>query len=206
MRRLYILVLRFFNFIIPPVGWRMKVAVLTGIFAGMAGYGFYVANATSYLSDEPDACINCHVMYPQYTTWRNSSHASVANCNDCHVPQDLMVRKYYFKAADGLRHSTIFTLRTEPQAIRIKQAGINVVQENCKRCHSDLVNMIELVTVTGDNSEEGQGHLCWDCHTETPHGKMSSLSSTPGSIIPDKSPNVPEWLVDEIKKNKDNPN
>lgn len=192
--------------IIPPYQWRMRVTIILGIFAGLGIYAFYVANATSYLSDEPNACINCHVMYPQYTTWRNSSHANVTNCNDCHVPQDLLVRKYFFKAADGLRHSTIFTLRTEPQAIRIKQAGIGVVQENCISCHIDMVDMIKLVEVTGKNNLKGEGHLCWDCHTETPHGKMSSLSSTPGSLIPTKSKNIPEWLQEQIKKSKSSTN
>ena len=32
---------------------------------------------------------------------------------DGHVPHDSFIRKYYFKASDGLRHATIFTLRKE---------------------------------------------------------------------------------------------
>jgi cytochrome c nitrite reductase small subunit len=70
-------------------------------------YGADISEAASYLSDDPEACINCHIMIPQYATWRHSSHGRDTVCNDCHVPQDSVFAKYYFKAKDGLRHSAI---------------------------------------------------------------------------------------------------
>lgn len=133
-------------------------------------------------------------MYPQYATWMHSSHKEAASCNDCHVPHDNVFRTYYFKAMDGLRHATIFTARAEPQVIQIKKAGINVVQENCIRCHKQLVDMVSVVHVTGDNHRTGTGFRCWDCHRETPHGTVNSLAATPHSLVPRLESVIPAWM------------
>jgi cytochrome c nitrite reductase small subunit len=170
---------RLLHFVIPPRYWRLPVIVVLAIVVGMGILIIHISNAPSYLSNAPETCINCHVMYPQYATWAHSSHREVANCNDCHVPQDNVFRTYAFKAMDGLRHSSVFTMRAEPQVIRIKQAGINVVQENCIRCHLNMVDMISIIEVTGKNHMEGQGKRCWDCHRNVPHGEVRSLASTP---------------------------
>ncbi len=106
------------------------MVIATGIFLGMGIFIIYISRAHSYLSDKPETCINCHIMAPQYATWNHSSHREWTNCNDCHVPHDYIINKYYFKAKDGLRHATIFTLRKEPQVIFIKEEGKNVVQQN----------------------------------------------------------------------------
>ena len=172
----------------------MPAIFVSAAFVGIALWIFYVSNATSYFSDKPETCINCHVMYSQYASWQHSSHFRVANCNDCHVPHTNPLRKYLFKANDGLRHSLWFTMHWEPQAIRIKDAGINVVQENCIRCHGNLVDMVSIVEVTGDNQKEGKGKLCWDCHRETPHGTVGSLSSAPNALVPVLESPVPEWI------------
>ena len=104
---------RLIRLLIPPPRWRMPVAVVSGVLVGLAIFTFQMSNAHSYLSDDPETCVNCHVMYPQYSTWFHSSHREVAHCNDCHVPHDNVFHKYYFKAQDGMRHATIFTLRNE---------------------------------------------------------------------------------------------
>ena len=60
--------------LLPPPGWKTPVIILLGIIAGLALHIFYVSNAVSYLSNDPETCINCHVMYPQYATWERGSH------------------------------------------------------------------------------------------------------------------------------------
>ena len=159
---------------------------------------FLIGNATSYLSDKPETCVNCHVMNPQYATWERSSHGRVTVCNDCHVPQDNIVSKYFFKASDGLRHSFMFTFRLEPQVIQIKQAGKNAVQKNCIRCHSNAIHPISVRAISNQNiQEEGDGY-CWDCHREVPHGRVNSLSSTPYARMPGLSKPVPEWIENSL--------
>ncbi|MGB9663577.1 MAG: cytochrome c nitrite reductase small subunit [Ignavibacteria bacterium] len=182
------------DFVVPPQNWIVAVSFVGGIFIGLAFLVLYISNAPSYLSDKPEACINCHVMTPQYITWRNSSHARVATCNDCLVPQDNFVRKLYFKASDGLRHSTVFTFRMEPQVIQIKDAGKKVVQGNCIRCHQNLINQTELIKVSYTKFTHSKDKLCWDCHRETPHGRVNSLASTPYARVPKLYPILPEWL------------
>jgi cytochrome c nitrite reductase small subunit len=185
--------------LMPPQGWKLSVVISLGVLAGLSATAFHISNASSYLSDDPRACINCHVMYPQYASWQHSSHRERANCNDCHVPHDNFIRKYYFKAADGRRHATIFTLRMEPQVIRIKEAGKAVVQENCIRCHINQINHVTAVQVTGKNYKEGKGHLCWDCHREVPHGRVSSQASTPNAIVPSLPKPAPDWFMKLIE-------
>jgi len=191
---------KFFLNLIPPPRWRLPVIILLGIITGLGLMVVKISNAASYMSDNPDTCINCHVMSTQYATWQRSSHARVATCNDCHVPQDNFVRKYLFKAMDGMRHSYMFTFRLEPQVIKIKNAGLNVVQENCIRCHNTLINTNSIVAVTGNMALHGEGRLCWDCHRETPHGRVKSLSAVPLAKTPDVPPAVPKWIDEIINK------
>lgn len=173
----------------PPGRWKVPVIIISGVLTGLVLLVMYIGNATSYLSDKPETCINCHVMYPQYSSWQHSSHGRFATCNDCHVPQTNIVEKYLFKASDGLRHSTMFTFRLEPQVIRIKEAGADVVQKNCMRCHEKFIDRTSLY-----HGKESLEKKCWTCHEETPHGTVSSLSSFPATRVPQLNPVVPDWI------------
>ncbi len=192
----------FFNKIKPPKGWRTVVTISVGVIFGLAFYIFYISNAASYLSDDPETCVNCHVMNPQYATWFHSSHRERANCNDCHVPHDNVFNKYFFKAKDGLRHATMFTLRQEPQVIFIKEEGAEVVQDNCIRCHNNVItdNKMLSKTKTFDHFRT-DGRKCWECHREVPHGRVNSLSSVPNAQIPKVKKQVPEWILNITKSN-----
>lgn len=192
----------FLKAILPPERWQLAVALAAGILFGIAIYILYISNAVSYMSDDPKTCINCHVMNSQYASWFHSSHREKASCNDCHVPQDNILNKYFFKAKDGLRHATMFTLRMEPQVITIKDEGAEVVQDNCIRCHNDLItdNKILSKTKTFDHFRT-DGRKCWECHREVPHGRVNSLSSAPNGIIPDVKKPIPDWINKFVKSN-----
>lgn len=187
----------------PPPNWRVPVLLSTGILAGLFFFILHIGRATSYLSDNPEACVNCHVMTPQYATWERSSHARVTVCNDCHVPHDNIISKYFFKASDGLRHSFMFTFRLEPQVIQIKQAGKNAVQKNCIRCHTEVIHPVSIRAISNQKIQEDGDGYCWDCHREVPHGRVNSLSSTPYARVPVLTSPVPEWIESSLglKKN-----
>ena len=187
--------------LIPPQKWMLPVTVVLGVFVGLVIYIFNVSNAVSYLSDDPETCINCHVMVPQYATWNHSSHRENATCNDCHVPHDNVFNKYFFKAKDGMRHATIFTLRQEPQVIFIKEEGKQVVHDNCVRCHNELLNDSKLITQTNFELHSKTERECWECHREVPHGRVNSLSSTPYARILAEGSVVPDWLKENINQN-----
>lgn len=180
--------------ILPPPNWRLPVIILAGAFAGLTAYALIVSNAVSYMSDSPETCVNCHVMAPQYATWFHSSHREHATCNDCHVPQTNVVEHYYFKAKDGLRHATIFTLRTEPDVIIMHEPGRRVVQSNCQRCHDDLNHQVVAGHTSFEESKQGQGPVCWDCHRDVPHGTVRNAGSVPDGFVPLPDSPMPEWL------------
>ena len=182
------------KYFLPPPEWQLPVLILLGILVGTGAFIFRTSRAHSYLSDKPETCMNCHIMAPQFATWSHSSHREKTNCNDCHVPHDNFFRKYFFKAKDGMRHATIFTLRAEPQVIFIKEAGIEVVQENCIRCLEQLLKDAKIEAYTSQVNHYRTERLCWECHRETPHGRVNSISSVPNARVPVPGSNVPDWM------------
>lgn len=193
---------RLLNLLVPPDRWKLPVIILLGILVGLGATVIKLSKAHSYLSDKPETCTNCHIMAPQYATWNHSSHREWANCNDCHVPHNNVANKYFFKAKDGMRHSFMFTFRLEPQVIQIKDAGKEVVHNNCIRCHEHLLtdNKMNQRSTTFQHSRNDR--VCWECHRETPHGRVNSLSSVPYARVPLPESPVPQWLKKWMKDTK----
>jgi cytochrome c nitrite reductase small subunit len=159
-----------------PKKWQITIYLLAGLAAGLALFISRISNAASYLSESPQTCMNCHVMTDAYASWQRGSHGRVTVCNDCHVPHTNPVAKYAFKASDGLKHSYVFTFRLEPQALDLSKGAKPVVQDNCVRCHSQVLEMIRL----SDSSQR----KCWDCHNNI-HGPIHGISSSPAELRPE---------------------
>ena len=100
-----------------PILW-VFVLFLAGGIVGLGGFTFFYGQGFSYLSDEPKACINCHIMQSVYDRWNHSSHKAVATCNDCHTP-NFFFGKYIVKAINGWNHSLAFTTGNFPEPLRI---------------------------------------------------------------------------------------
>ncbi|MCC6229082.1 MAG: cytochrome c nitrite reductase small subunit [Phycisphaerales bacterium] len=148
----------------------LALSVVLGVFIGLSGYTFRYAEGTSYLSNDPKACVNCHVMRDEYDGWQKGSHHAAATCNDCHVPQDL-IGKYATKAEHGWRHSKGFTLQDFHEPIRITTESLVVVQDNCVRCHGEFVSAV----ATSRGTQHGMmiGDLnCVHCHSHVGHGPI----------------------------------
>ena len=71
-----------------------------------------------YLSPDPKACVNCHIMNPQYDAWLKSGHRHAATCVECHLPHEGLA-KWAAKAEHGFRHSVAFTLQNFKEPIEI---------------------------------------------------------------------------------------
>src|SRR5690242_21733876 len=84
------------------------LGIALGVLVGVGGFTFIYARGASYLTNDPRACVNCHIMREQFDGWVASSHRAVAVCNDCHAPHDF-VGKYVTKAVNGFNHSFAFT-------------------------------------------------------------------------------------------------
>ena len=140
------------------------LASLFGVSLGFGAFTMKYAEATSYLSSDPKACVNCHIMRDPYDAWQKGPHHGVATCNDCHVPHDL-VGKYYTKAEHGYRHSRGFTFQDFHEPIQIKASSLRVVEGNCLRCHIGLVNDVEAYAQASGESVD-----CVHCHSSAGHG------------------------------------
>jgi len=117
-----------------------------------------------------------------------------------------MYRKIISSAPIGLRHATYFTMRWEPQVIQIKQAGKEAVQENCIRCHSNAIHPVALRAISNKNVADQTERYCWECHRDTPHGRVNSLSSAPFARVPSLKLVVPEWLKNFMENQKQETN
>ena len=139
-------------------------AVLMGLTLGIGGYTFVYAKGYSYLSNDPEACANCHIMRDHYRAWTRASHRSVAVCNDCHTPPGL-VPKYVTKARNGFWHSFYFTTGRYPDPLRITPRNHEVTELTCRKCHTGLTESIDPYHTDG-----GRGGLsCTKCHNDVGH-------------------------------------
>jgi cytochrome c nitrite reductase small subunit len=76
-----------------------------------------------------------------------------------------------------------------------------VVQDNCLRCHADLLTDHKVMSYTTSYQHVRSERPCWDCHRETPHGRVNSISSVPYARVPVNGSPIPGWLK-RLMKNK----
>jgi cytochrome c nitrite reductase small subunit len=126
--------------------WTLAAALLVGAAAGLGLFTFGYARGYSYLTNDPQACANCHVMSEHFAAWTKGSHRSVATCNDCHTPHDL-VGKYAVKARNGFWHSFYFTVGGYPDPLRITEGNRRVTESACRYCHAEITESIDRVAV-----------------------------------------------------------
>jgi cytochrome c nitrite reductase small subunit len=124
------------------------VAVVWGVALGLGSYTFAYARGWAYMTDDPQACKNCHVMNEQYDGWIKSSHRSVAVCNDCHVP-----------------HANF------PEPIRALPGSRAIAEANCRRCHEPVVQAM------GTPAHAGSLDIsCIRCHGSVGHMELSATN------------------------------
>lgn len=151
----------------------LVASALLGTLAASGLYTFVSARGTAYLSNDPAACVNCHIMREQYDGWLHGSHHAVATCNDCHLPHDNVVHKFYVKALNGYHHSKAFTLQNFDEPIRIKPGNAQVLEANCLRCHGGITGEITAHGTLGvptDPTLQADLYGCVRCHAGVGHG------------------------------------
>jgi cytochrome c nitrite reductase small subunit len=146
----------------------LVLATLLGVTAGIGGYTFRYAEGLSYFSTDPKACVNCHIMRPEYDAWQKSSHHQVAVCIDCHLPH-AFIPKYLAKAENGWRHGEKFTTQRFVEPIIVQAKGRAILQDNCLRCHGDVAHQM-----AGESAAEEQ-LPCTHCHFGVGHGEKAGV-------------------------------
>jgi cytochrome c nitrite reductase small subunit len=144
------------------VAGAVLAGALVGVAVGIGSFTFIYAEGMSYMTDDPSACANCHIMQGHLDAWAKSSHQRVAVCNDCHAPDDFL-GKYYTKGINGLHHSVAFVSGWFHEPIRMTQRNVRVTEAACRRCHEDIVWMIDH---PGTGSEQLS---CIQCHRNVGH-------------------------------------
>ena len=153
---------------------RIVVALTVGVLLGLCGYTFLYAKGYAYLTNNPEACTNCHVMRAEYDGWVKSSHKNVATCNDCHTPHNL-IGKYAVKASNGFFHSFYFTTGLYPDNIEITKIDHKVTEAQCRRCHENITAAIDGNVVHG----KAEGLQCTRCHTSVGHSESAAALKFP---------------------------
>jgi len=157
----------------------IAAGAMAGVVGGFGAFTFDYGEGFSYLGHEPETCVNCHIMRPQYDSWRNAGHRHVATCQDCHVPT-AFVPWLIAEADNGYRHSKGFTFQDFPEPIRINKRNSEILQANCIRCHGDTVHAL----VGGSRSPDVAGGAvsCVHCHRGAGHGERY----VPGRAVGDE--------------------
>ncbi len=148
----------------------LLLAVLVGVGLGVGVYTFWYARGYSYLTNDPRACANCHVMREYYDAWVKSTHHQAAVCNDCHAPHNF-AGKYFTKAVNGYLHSFAFTSGRFPDNILITGRNERVTEGACRSCHGEITSAMTATHARGDVA-------CIRCHFDVGH---SAASFSPAS-------------------------
>ncbi len=138
------------------------VTMLLGVLIGLGAFTFGYGKGGSYLSNNPQSCVNCHVMQDQLDSWQHSSHHHVAVCNDCHLPHDT-IGKWITKADNGFFHSLAFTMGDYKNPIQIKGRNKRITQGTCISCHGEFVHATLPATSGKDTLS------CVHCHADVGH-------------------------------------
>jgi cytochrome c nitrite reductase small subunit len=145
-----------------PARLLIALVVAVGAALGIGAYTFVYARGASYFTNDPAACVNCHVMREQYDGWIAGSHRAVAGCNDCHTPPGT-IAKYATKALNGFWHSFAFTTGRFHEPIQITARNHGVTESACRHCHADVVQAM-------DAGRGRTGQLtCTGCHASAGH-------------------------------------
>ncbi|MBP8129527.1 MAG: cytochrome c nitrite reductase small subunit [Candidatus Hydrogenedentes bacterium] len=147
------------------IGAALVSCVVTGALMGVGGYTFLYAKGASYLTNDPAACANCHIMRDHYDAWRKSSHHAVAVCNDCHTPHNFF-GKYYTKARNGYHHSMAFTTGWFHEPIQITPVNKAITEEACRYCHQDIVEAMD------SSLAHAEQVSCIACHRSVGHMEL----------------------------------
>ncbi|NJL18926.1 MAG: cytochrome c nitrite reductase small subunit [Bdellovibrionaceae bacterium] len=156
--------------------------VLSGLLGGLGVFTFGYAEGASYLSNNPQSCVNCHVMQEHYDSWLKSSHAHAATCNDCHLSHH-SIGKWITKADNGFFHSLAFTLNDYHDPIQIKPRNRKVTQQACLHCHSAVVEGMPSIAAHAPGGADLMN--CVHCHADVGHALNRPRATTTPEITRD---------------------
>lgn len=158
----------------------LLLAVALGALAGIGGYTFSYAKGLSYLSTDPRACVNCHIMQHEYDGWQKASHHVAAVCDaeafwDAQKFPDGSAFVDYKHAETGAP-----ILKAQHPEFELWSQGIHARSGvSCADCH--MPYMREGATKVSDHWVRSPllnvNHACQTCHRAS-EGEMQARVAT----------------------------
>lgn len=125
------------------------------------------------LTMTPQFCFRCHVMAPEYYTWKASAHVQIP-CTRCHIKPglgNLVIHKL-----SALKEVTLYFTGTYDRPIKMSE---KIDDEVCTQCHSTNRG----ITPSGDLIIPHDKHAakkvqCVECHSGVAHGNIVGRKMT----------------------------
>ncbi len=133
--------------------------VVVGLFAAFGPPGLYAK------SESPEFCGSCHVLQPEYEAWFHSGAHQNVKCVECHLPNNNLANHLFWKSVEGVKDGLAFHTGRISEPIRISDHGAGVVQDNCQRCHAEIVSRVSI------------DRRCWDCHRRMSHKRTGAIET-----------------------------
>lgn len=121
----------------------------------------------------PEFCSKCHVMAPEYATWKASSHLEVA-CVECHIKPGL--KNLILHKISAIKEIYLYVTGTYERPIKM---GHKLEDGICTQCHSTN----RAITPSGDLIVPHDKHalkkvMCVECHSGVAHGNIAARKVT----------------------------
>ncbi len=137
--------------------WLKGLTILVLVGAGIALFVSFGPPGIYAKTSMAEFCASCHVMESHYEAWfHNGGHRDV-QCVECHLPHDNPIRYATWKGIDGMKDVWLFYSGQVPERIQLTEHGAAVLEENCRRCHAQIVSYIK------------EDRPCWECHRRLSH-------------------------------------
>lgn len=131
----------------------LVVALVVTVASGMDIY---------HRTEVPQFCKACHEMSPNFASWQESRHQSIA-CIDCHARPG--ITGWVAAKTNGLRQLVHHFSAESISDIHVGDEQRQIVSDNCRRCHLGATRLDEqggLVMAHGRHLEMSID--CVDCH------------------------------------------
>jgi len=121
----------------------------------------------------PEFCSKCHVMSPEYVTWKASSHAHIS-CTDCHIKPG--IGNLLINNLSATKELYLYSTGTYDRPIKMNHM---LEDQICTSCHS----MKREFTPSGDliiphDKHAAKDVLCVQCHDGVAHGTIAARKLT----------------------------
>jgi len=138
---------------------RLKtISSLFAIFIALFLFIFFGPVDLYHKTSTPEFCSSCHVIEGQYDAWAKTAIHRNIDCVECHLPYSNPITHFAWKGYDGMKDVVFFYGRLYEDDIQTSNHGIKTIQNNCLRCHDQMVSNMTI-----------EDRTCWSCHRRINH-------------------------------------